>query len=269
MDARLKRTFLRSAAALALSWLAPIAAARPDLPWDGFYFGGHVGDAIGGACSNWTLTGETISPQGAAEFSHQGCSRSGSFVGGLQAGENFQSGRLVWGVVADLDYSRAENLAQPFKYTGTAPPPSGTYSFSSKPSPGGFAVIGPRIGYAGSIWLPYVRAGAMIAIGSHDSRLFYTPTGAAKPNDSFDGGSNFSDVGWVSGAGFELGLNGAWSITAEYLHAGLGRGSASRMGCSGSAATCAGFSGITLDAAHREYSANIIRVGVTYWFDYW
>src|SRR6185312_9185272 len=111
--------------------------------------------------------------------------------------------------------------------------------FSGKPSPSDFAIIGSRIGYGGDTWLPYVRAGAIIAIGSHDSALSYTPTGAAKPSNSFDGGSSFATVGWVSGAGFELGLNGAWSITAEYLHANLGRGSSSRVNCSGSTSTCA------------------------------
>jgi len=41
------------------------------------------------------------------------------------------------------------------------------------------------------------------------------------------------------------------------------------MNCSGSASKCAAFSGITLDSGHEGYSANIIRIGVTYWFDYW
>jgi outer membrane immunogenic protein len=260
---------LRWAAALAFSALARIAAARTDLPWDGFYFGGHVGDALGSACESWALTGAIFSPEVAAEFNHAGCPKIDSFEGGLQVGENFQSGRLVWGVGADLDYSRTKSPTQSLKYAGAIPPPSGTYSFASKSSPAGFAVIGPRIGYGGDTWLPFVRAGAIVAFGSHDSSLFYSPTGAAKPGDSFAGGSSFSTVGWASGAGFELGLNGAWSITAEYLHASLGRGSTSKTVCSGSASTCAGFSAITLDTIHAGYSANIIRVGMTYWFEYW
>jgi len=259
----------RCAAALAFSALVRIASARTDIPWDGVYFGGHVGDALGSTCNSWALTGGVLTPEVASDFNHQDCAKNGTLVGGLQFGENFQSGRLVWGVDADLEYSRAKTLTQSLKYSGAIPPPPGIYTFSSKQSPSAFAVIGPRIGYGGDTWLPFLRAGAVIAIGSHDSTLFYTPIGATKPSTSFDGGATFSTIGWVSAAGFELGLNGAWSITAEYLHANLGRGPTSKMNCSGSASTCAAFSGITLESGHEAYSANIILIGVTYWFGYW
>ena len=262
------RTRRCGAVALAFSALVRIASARTDLPWDGVYFGGHVGDALGSACNGWALTGGVL-PEVGSDFDHQGCSTSGTLLGGLLFGENFQSGRLVWGIGADLDYSRASTLTQSLKYSGSAPPPPGMYAFSSKQSPSGFAVIGSRIGYGGDTWLPFIRAGAVIAIGSQDGTLFYTPLGARKPSNSFDGGPTFSTIGWVSGAGFELGLNGAWSITAEYLHADFGKGSRSKMNCSGSDSTCAAFAGITLDSGRGSYSANIIRFGVTYWFDYW
>ena len=64
-------------------------------------------------------------------------------------------------------------------------------------------------------------------------------------------------------------LNGAWSITAEYLHANFGKGSNSTTTCSGSVPACAAFSGISFDNIHEGFSANIVRVGITYWFGYW
>jgi outer membrane immunogenic protein len=259
----------RCAAALAFSALVRIASARTDLPWDGAYFGGQLGDALGNTCNSWTLTGGVPTPEVTSDFNHQDCSKSGTLGGGLQFGENFQSGRLVWGVGADLDYLHTKTLTQSLKVSGANPPPPGIYAFSSKQSPNGFAVIGPRIGYGGDTWLPFVKAGALIAIGSRDSTLFYTPIGATKPSSSFDGGSASSTIGWVSGAGFELGLNGAWSIIAEFQHANLGKGATSRMNCNGSASTCAAFSGITIDSGQEGYRANIVRIGVTYWFDYW
>ena len=82
----------------------------------------------------------------------------------------------MWGIGADLDLWAAKTLNQSLKYSG-AVPASGTFVFSSKEGPRGFAVIGPRIGYAGDIWLPYVRVGTIIALGSHDSTLFYTSDG--------------------------------------------------------------------------------------------
>jgi opacity protein-like surface antigen len=259
----------RCAAALAFFVLAGIASARPDIPWDGFYFGTHVGDALSSTCDQWALTGATLGTGTAAEIGGLDCSKNGALVAGLHLGENFQFGRLVWGVGGDLDYSRPKDNTQSLQYSGAIPPPPGAYSFSNKPNPSGFAVIGPRVGYGGDTWLPYLTTGAVIAIGSHDSTLFYSPTGGARPSASFDGGSNFSTVGWVSGAGVELGLNGAWSISAEFLHTNIAKGSAATTNCAGSASICAAFSGIYFDSGHDGYRASIIRIGVTYWFDYW
>jgi outer membrane immunogenic protein len=148
-------------------------------------------------------------------------------------------------------------------------PPPGSYLFSARQSPNDFAVVGPRLGYAGDLWLPYLRGGAIIAGGSRDSVLSFTPAGATKPSVSFLGGRAFSTVGWAAGGGTEIGLNGPWSITLEYLHVNLGRGSETTAVCSGSAAACATFSGISFDSMHDGFTANIYRIGVTYWFGYW
>jgi opacity protein-like surface antigen len=72
----------------------------------------------------------------------------------------------------------------------------------------------------------------------------------------------------VAGAGTEIGLNGPWSITVEYLHVNFGKGSDTTAVCSGSAAACAAFSGISFDGMRDNFTANIYRIGVTYWFGY-
>jgi opacity protein-like surface antigen len=253
---------------LALAAIAGVASARSDIPWDGLYIGANAGEASSSTCNSWALTGAMLNPSIASEFNNRDCSKSSALVGGVQIGENFQYRRLVLGVGADIDYWSAKNFNQSLKNPG-AVPPSGTYAFSGKLSPSGFAVIGPRIGYAGDTWLPYLRVGTILTAGSHNSTLFYTPTGATKSTASFSGGKDVSTAGWVAGGGFELGLNGAWSITAEFLHANLGKGSNSTATCNGSVAVCAPFSGISFDNIHEGFSANIVRVGITYWFGYW
>jgi opacity protein-like surface antigen len=253
---------------LTLAAIAGVVSARTDIPWDGLYFGVNVGEASSNTCNSWALNGAMLDPSIASQFNNRDCSRSGALVGGVQIGENVQYKRLLLGVGADVDYWSAKDLNQSLIYSGEVPA-SGTYAFSGKLSPRGFAVIGPRIGYAGDTWLPYLRVGTILTAGSHNSTLYYTPTGETKPTVSFGGGKDFSTAGWVAGGGFELGLNGAWSITAEYLHANLGKGSNSTTTCNGSVAACAAFSGISFDNTHEGFSANIIRVGVTYWFGYW
>jgi outer membrane immunogenic protein len=192
---------------------------------------------------------------------------SGGLVGGLQLGENFQIARLVLGIGADLVFSRAKNSNSTLTLTG-AEPPAGIYTLSGKLSPKDFAIIGGRIGYGGNLIFPYIRAGAVVT-SSESSTLAYTPTGTATPTASFGGGKNFNSSGWAAGAGAEIGLNGAWSLSAEYLHMSLGGGSNSTTTCAGATGACSLFASVSLENTHNAFTANIIRVGINYWFNYW
>jgi outer membrane immunogenic protein len=254
-------------AVLVLSTMAGMACAQSDHPWSGGYAGLNLGEASKGTCNSWTAGGTAIDPAGSTAFHNSNCASS-SFVGGVQIGDNFQYKRLVWGIEADLDVWGGGNRSQTLKYAGEIPP-AGTYTASGRLSPSDFIIIAPRIGYGGTLWMPYVTAGAIAALGSHDSTLSYTPTDAAKPTASFSGGRNFASGGWVAGGGAEWGLNGPWSVKAEYLHVNLGRGSNSAAACSGTPAACAAFAGLSFDSSHDGFSANLFRIGITYWFSYW
>jgi outer membrane immunogenic protein len=258
----------RFAALCALVLVAGAAAAQSDNPWNGFYAGLNAGGAWNETCVSETLNGATIDPAIATTFHNQSCPNSGSFAGGAQIGDNFQYKRLVFGIGADLDLWSSKNHDQSFKYAGAAPP-AGTYDYSGKLSPSDFGIISARIGYASLQWLPYLKVGTILTGGSHNSTLSYTPTGAKAPTASFNGGRDFSSAGWVAGGGAEYGLNGPWSITAEYLYANLGKGSSSTTACAGSATACAPFSGISLDSSHSSFTAHMIRIGINYWFSYW
>ena len=257
----------RLPAVLALASLAGMACAQSDTPWSGGYAGLNLGEASTSACSTWTAGGPAVDPAGGPPFYSSNCASS-SFVGGVQVGDNFQYKRLVWGIEADLDLWHSGNRSQTLKYAGAAPP-AGTYISSGKFGPSDFVMIAPRIGYGGTLWMPYVTVGGIAALGSHDSTLSYIPVDAVKSTASFNGGKNFASTGWVAGGGAEWGLNGPWSIKAEYLHVNLGKGSNSAAGCAGTAAACAPFSGSSFDSSHDAFSANIFRIGITYWFSYW
>jgi outer membrane immunogenic protein len=255
-------------AVLVLALTVGVASAQSDKPWDGFYAGLGVGGASHSGCSSWTPTGVTGEAAAGATFYSQSCPGGSTMVGGVQVGENFQYEHLFWGIGADLDFWSAKSDNQLLTYTGNAPPP-GTYSFFGKSSPSAFAIIAPRIGYAGRQWLPYVTGGALLTIGSSDSMVNYIPAGSTKPTASFSGGKSYASSGWVAGGGVEYGLNGPWSIKAEYLHMELGKGSNATASCSGTAAACAAFSAISLDNLHSGFSANMFRIGFNYWFNYW
>jgi Outer membrane protein beta-barrel domain len=250
-----------------LAW-ASLWGARPAqgaTSWDGVYAGVNVGAASNATCHSWALDGV---PAAADEmFASRTCASNDRFVGGVQIGDAFQYQRLVLSLGADLDAWSAASYGRSVRFAGNVPPP-GVYTFSGRLNPSRFAVLGPRIGYAGDHWQPYLKVGAIITGGSGASTLSYAPTATAKPTASFNGGRTFASVGWVAGGGVELVLSGPWSFSAEYARASLGDGSGSIAGCAGSASACAAFSGISLDGAHNGFSANLFRIGINYWFDY-
>jgi outer membrane immunogenic protein len=262
---------------------ARAASAQNPVPWDGFYVGVNAGEASPHSCHTVAPAGTAVDASAGAALTTNVCPGGADLAGGLQFGENFQYKRLVLGMGADIDLWNSKNQSQAVKYGAAAEaggvqaaaaqtaavPPSGTYTESGKLAPRAFAIIGPRIGYAGDTWLPYLRAGAILTAGTRTSTLYYTAPSAVNPTASFSSGKNFSSTGWVAGGGTEIGLNGAWSITLEFLHASLGKPTDFSASCAGTVTACTAFSGIAFDSVHDHFTANIFRVGVTYWFSYW
>jgi opacity protein-like surface antigen len=251
---------------LLISWLAAGAAvAGSSNAWDGPYVGAQLGRATNSECNRWKLSGEGL------DVSEQIISPvcgSGSFVGGVRIGDNFQYGHVFWGLAADLDFATERKSGQSSVSSGTLPP-KGTYATSERLNPDGFLMLAPRIGYAGGEWAPYASAGGIVALGGHDSSVAYISSEGARSAVSFTGGKSFDAVGWVAGGGIEWGLYGPWSLGFEYMHASLGKGSSEVASCAGAAAACEGFSGIEFENLHNAFTFNIVRIEVNYYFDYW
>jgi opacity protein-like surface antigen len=249
--------------ALACFWGA--RPVRGETSWDGVYAGVNAGAGSHATCANWALMGVPLAAT--AVFDSRTCPGNDRFVGGVQIGDAFQYRRLVWSLGVDFDAWSAGSYGRSLSYAGKVPPP-GAYTLSGRLSPSSFGAIGPRIGYAGDHWLPYLKVGAIIAGGSRGSALTYTPAGTAKSIASFSGGRGFASTGWMTGGGVEIVLSGPWSFSAEYDRAGLGNGSDSVASCAGSASACAAFSGISLDSTRNSFPANLFRIGINYWFGY-
>jgi outer membrane protein OmpA-like peptidoglycan-associated protein len=140
-------------------------------------------------------------------------------------------------------------------------------------SPNGFAILGPRIGYAVGNALPYIRAGGVYAGGSRSVTTSYTATGDASPDAYFSGSKNFKSSGFGAGAGMDYLLSDNWFLRAEYTFIKLGKGNTSSAQCTSAgtaagAAICGAFdsSALELDNIHNSFTANIVRVGINYKF---
>jgi outer membrane immunogenic protein len=169
---------------------APVYAPIP-FTWTGFYVGGNAG--WGWTDGDGTLTIGGVS--GPVSGSGDG------FLGGLQAGYNWQIDSFVVGVETDFQGSSGSSdlnfAAGAVTGTGTAKTPW-------------FGTIRGRLGYAADRWLFYVTGGGLYGKSTLDGTL--STTGPFSSSATY--------WTWTAGAGIETMLWDRWSGKLEYLYAG-------------------------------------------------
>jgi outer membrane immunogenic protein len=180
----MKRLVVGAAALVAAGWTASAKAADLNYgqrapytvnqplngySWAGPYLGGNLGYEWGSVNNN------PAKPSG--------------FVGGVQAGYNFQNGPWVFGVEGDIQATGADDTFAPWKFSNPW-----------------FGTLRGRAGYAFSNVLFYGTAG--LAFGELRAQTF----GWTESHTS---------AGWTIGAGAEVGFAPNWSAKLEYLYIDL------------------------------------------------
>ena len=220
------------AGAVALTTLAPLAAKAADMPqytpppvvtanptwdWTGFYAGLNAGygwSASNSVDMNYTNSSGFFTPCLASGACPRGTSfdRDG-FVGGGQAGYNWQFNQWVLGLEADIDYSDmggSESLV------------------TNRP---GFAV-GRYLSSSEINWLGTLRGRAGFAV---DRALFYATGGLAvggvkdtfswgfpSVSQVFAGSNSDTKWGWTVGGGVEFAVNDHFTLGGQVLYFDLG-----------------------------------------------
>lgn len=250
---------LASAAAIAASVPAfagsiadPIYQAAPAAPvaysnvhnWAGGYLGVNLGYGGDKAKHPFSITdgGDTLG--GSLDIT------SGGFVGGVQAGYNFQNGRMVYGIEGDLQASglkgeTSANLTLP----GGGPTISGEIGTKLK----SYATLRARVGHAVTdTFLVYATAG--VATGKTETYASGRVSGGGPAlSESF----NKTKTGWTVGIGAEYAFQNNWSLKSEYMYTDLGK-----------ANLYSGDLGGLVDAASldRKLNFHTVRVGLNYKF---
>jgi outer membrane immunogenic protein len=251
---------------------APVAAAIV-YDWTGFYIGGNAGYSWGRGATDGNLTGtqnvSVFRTAGAnlissidtvlASVPLIGRSNVDGFIGGAQAGYNWQRGTWLFGLEGDIQYSNERGRADICLVAGCA---IGTGILTADYRLDWFGTARGRVGF-----LPTERV-LLYATGG----LAYGHLSATAPLVPLSWGS--TRAGWTVGAGAEAAIANNWSVKLEYLYMDLGN-----VGSSGATATTAvnqlntpqvGFNTITtttLTSAFRtKFTDNIVRVGVNYRF---
>ena len=166
---------------------APIFTS-PIFSWTGFYVGLHAGYGVTEARRKGTVLAAPMNVSKSLD----------GFIGGVHAGYNYQTGSIVLGVEADLDYAGAKGSTTALGVTSTD-------SFKLKGSVRG------RVGYAFDRVLFYGTGG--IALASTSINTTYLATSAK--NDHVR-------IGWTIGAGAAYAFTDALSARLEYRYTNLG-----------------------------------------------
>jgi outer membrane immunogenic protein len=220
---------IRLAALIAVAAATPLAlpstaADAADMPvkapaaktynWGGCYVGLNGGGAESG--SDFTTTvgpGTHLGPADVALVEEGGTSSANgpNFLGGGQAGCNWQSGTLVYGLEGDVDYFRSN----PQVINGTATLSDGVTSFTVTQSltTNFLASARPRLGISADRNLFYITGGAAFTKASYSQAY----VDAAVPAGTGLATGSKSLVGWTAGAGWEYAWTDNWTFKVEYL----------------------------------------------------
>jgi outer membrane immunogenic protein len=206
-----------SCGAVAADMAMPMkSAAAPVYQWSGCYAGINGGG--GASASNFTTTvdpGTYLGAADAAEVSNDGTGSANisAFVGGGQAGCNWQSGTVVAGIEADFDYFHSTSAF--YNNTNTLPTLAVPFQLGQSLSSNYLATVRPRIGIAADRNFAYITGGAAFTKANYTESY---SDGSAPPGTGIASASKFL-TGWTAGAGWEYALTDHWLIRFEYLFA--------------------------------------------------
>jgi outer membrane immunogenic protein len=305
----MKKLFLAGAAfaaliagrAMAADLAAPVYAVPvAPIAWSGLYVGLNAGGTWSSA-NDVTITTLPVrtfggiptilisdaGPAAASASGIPGLGRKAGFIGGGQAGYNWQLGSFVAGVESDIQGvvgrgGGSLNRATGVALVGPGAAPSGVPSAAGTPDITTFnasknldylGTVRARFGYLASpALLAYATGG--LAYGYVSGSAGFTTCNPAYPGAGLSptwGASNFfssTRAGWALGGGLEWMFAPSFTVKAEYLYYDLGSVS-TELGTSGSVvlpgSVGAGSPWFTnASTVSTRYSGNILRVGLNY-----
>jgi len=199
--------------------VAPYKAtlAAPALTWSGFYVGGNAGYASGSWSGSPTYS---LGPSGMVDTTVN----ANGFLGGVQAGYNWQIGKVVYGIETDFQLGSMSGSGvsnSTFLWNGVQPGFTKYYDMDMD----WYGTLRGRLGYDLGGWMPYATGGLAYGHGTLSNTVVNNYLGACCGSGngvSATGTAADTHIGWAAGAGLEYALNGNWSVKAEYLHVNLG-----------------------------------------------
>jgi outer membrane immunogenic protein len=235
----------------AIAVKAPVAAVWS---WSGFYVGAHAGYGWGHDPSAASVPFAEVNETDLILPVMMNGPNSHGYVGGFQAGANWQSGRILGGLEIDLSSTgiKGSTSASGFDVFGSPVAGSRTEKFDLLGS------ARARLGYLVSPDLWLYGTGGLAWTRFEQTVMDHNLNGtiiATAPSWRF---------GWVAGAGGELRLwNSNWLARLEYLHYDFGNSGSIFQGFN---STQFGLETDTL-VTSRHLTADVVRAGLDYKFN--
>jgi outer membrane immunogenic protein len=256
-----KASLLASSALTGLALAFPAAAQTPVYSWTGFYIGLNAGYGWGDNGTSCSFDASFVFASGDPAsvcngFAFPGVSPSG-IIGGVQIGNNWQSGNFVFGLEADFSGSGIRGTSQfPSVDQGKTDEVSSRYDWLGTVRGRGGIAAGPGFYYAtGGLAYGQVRNKYIFDITGEN--------GCCPPTDRVEFSSSGARFGWTAGAGAEFMWRTNWSIKIEYLFVDLGTTDVDISNHPLHVDT--GFNSVP-STLHFNNQLNIVRGGVNYRF---
>ena len=230
---------------------APAASAYQ---WSGCYLGVNVaGGASGTNFASAVGPGTYLAAGDAATVggSGGGGANADGILAGAQAGCNFQSGTLVYGLEGDFDYFHTDPQ---FNNNTNTLANGNAFAISQSLTTNFLATVRPRIGIAADRNLAYITGGAAFTSVSYTTSYVDANT----PPGTGTASASRALVGWTAGAGWEYAWADHWTVRAEYLLASFPTTNA--------LGTIAGAGGTNTLHGSTDLVIQIVRAGVNFRF---
>jgi outer membrane immunogenic protein len=223
----------------------PPVAYVPPVPiftWTGFYIGANAGGAFR-ADNNFNNNNGFFPGVAPVAFANNGNGNNARFIGGGQAGVNWQINQFVLGVEGDGQVLVGSNNNNNNNFFGFGNNGNNTRFLGTVRARGGVAF--DRL-------LIYGTGGLAFGTGPTINNFNPFLVGAGPFVNNTTNGNNWR-VGYAVGAGVEYAFLNNWSVKAEYLFTDLGRTNNNNA--------------FFANNAFRERN-HIVRVGVNYHFNW-
>jgi outer membrane immunogenic protein len=257
--------------------------------WTGFYIGANTGVGWGDASS----INEPVDPasriffrSGFTDFapgSFDTAFDQKGWIGGFQAGFNWQAGAFVWGVEADLQKSAISGSGSQRAFLNpSALGSSFGFDVNAQSELQWFGTVRGRIGFlmtpnlmlygtgglsygeiesSGSVVLA-PKGPSFVGVSTPSGTFACFATPANPTSICYAGSGKGVRIGWTAGLGGEWKLDANWSVKLEYLRVEL-QGTSINLVSPSPPST----SGVSSNFVFDDFAYNIVRVGLNYTFN--